>query len=211
MSDDTHEAHFAPGAGVRGKAQATLVLERAILDIVEERAPITVRGVCYALFVRKLIPSMEVGQTAAHQPDHDGDARGRDARLDARSSTAAAQSSAPAHGATRTPSSKPPCSSYRRDNWQDQPAVVEVWSEKSTVEGVLAAGARRARRHLPGHEGLRLVHAGDAGGRVDSDSLARQGPEARRPVHRRLGPVRALHERRSICRSVSPATAARCS
>ena len=39
------------------------MLEQAILDIVEERAPITVRGVCYALFVRKLIPSMEVGQT----------------------------------------------------------------------------------------------------------------------------------------------------
>ena len=36
-----------------GKAQATPVLEEAILDIVEERAPITVRGVCYALFVRE--------------------------------------------------------------------------------------------------------------------------------------------------------------
>ena len=38
---------------MRGKARETLVLERAILDIVEERAPITVRGVCYALFVRE--------------------------------------------------------------------------------------------------------------------------------------------------------------
>jgi hypothetical protein len=36
-------------AVMRGKAQATLVLEQAILAIVEERAPITVRGVCYAL------------------------------------------------------------------------------------------------------------------------------------------------------------------
>ena len=53
---------------MRGKAQATLALEQAILDIVEERAPITVRGVCYALFVRELIPSMDVGQTTAHQP-----------------------------------------------------------------------------------------------------------------------------------------------
>jgi len=48
---------------MRGKAQATLVLEQAIFDIVEERAPITVRGICYALFVRKLIPSMAVGET----------------------------------------------------------------------------------------------------------------------------------------------------
>jgi hypothetical protein len=29
-------------------------------------------------------------------------------------------------------------SSYRRDRWQDQPTLVEVWSEKSTVQGVLA-------------------------------------------------------------------------
>ena len=28
-------------------------------------------------------------------------------------------------------------SQYRRNNWQDQPTIVEVWSEKSTVEGVL--------------------------------------------------------------------------
>ena len=26
---------------------------------------------------------------------------------------------------------------YRRDYWQDQPVVVEVWSEKTTVEGIL--------------------------------------------------------------------------
>ena len=49
---------------VRGKAQDTLRLEAAILEIVAERAPITVRGVCYTLMhVRKLIPSMAVGQT----------------------------------------------------------------------------------------------------------------------------------------------------
>ena len=39
---------------MRGKAQATLVLEEAILDIVEERAPITVRvASAYELFVRE--------------------------------------------------------------------------------------------------------------------------------------------------------------
>jgi hypothetical protein len=27
---------------------------------------------------------------------------------------------------------------YRRNNWQNQPVIVEVWSEKSTVQGVLA-------------------------------------------------------------------------
>ena len=27
---------------------------------------------------------------------------------------------------------------YRRNNWQEQPTIVEVWSEKSTVQGILA-------------------------------------------------------------------------
>ena len=49
---------------MRGKSATTLALEAAILDIVEERAPITVRGVAYALFTRSLIPSMETNHTA---------------------------------------------------------------------------------------------------------------------------------------------------
>ena len=36
---------------MRGRSKATLIIEAAIQDIVEERKPITVRGVCYALFV----------------------------------------------------------------------------------------------------------------------------------------------------------------
>ena len=55
--------NFAPGLAVRGKAQATLDLEAAIVEIVEERAPITVRGVAYALFVRGLLASMAVSET----------------------------------------------------------------------------------------------------------------------------------------------------
>src|SRR5262245_22304794 len=48
---------------MRGEARATLALEEAILDIVEERAPITVRGVCYSLFVRQLLSDMSVKHT----------------------------------------------------------------------------------------------------------------------------------------------------
>src|SRR5215471_12642852 len=48
---------------MRGKAKATLRLEKAILKIVKERAPITVRGVCYALFVANLIADMGTGST----------------------------------------------------------------------------------------------------------------------------------------------------
>ena len=47
----------------RGKAAATLELEAAIQGIVCERHPITVRGVCYALFTADLIPDMSTGST----------------------------------------------------------------------------------------------------------------------------------------------------
>jgi hypothetical protein len=35
-------------AMTRGKSKSTLITEQAIVEIVDERAPITVRGVCYA-------------------------------------------------------------------------------------------------------------------------------------------------------------------
>lgn len=47
----------------RGKAIKTLRLEQAIIAIVQERHPITVRGVCYALFTRGLIESMTKKET----------------------------------------------------------------------------------------------------------------------------------------------------
>jgi hypothetical protein len=122
---------------VRGKAGATLILEQAILEIVEERAPITVRGICYALFVRNLIPSMEVGQTqrisritTAMREDEtlDWTKIVDDSRRVERARTWA------------NPDSiiKVAVKTYRRNNWQDQPTIVEVWSEKGTVQGVLA-------------------------------------------------------------------------
>jgi hypothetical protein len=43
----------------RGRSKATIELEAAIQEIVEERHPITVRGIAYALFVAGLTPSME--------------------------------------------------------------------------------------------------------------------------------------------------------
>jgi hypothetical protein len=121
---------------MRGKARATLALEEAILDIVEERAPITVRGVCYALFVRELIPSMEVKHTQ------------RVSRImtemresDALDWTKIVDGSRAVKRARRwnEPSAiiEAAVSQYRRNNWQDQATIVEVWSEKSTVEGVL--------------------------------------------------------------------------
>ena len=122
---------------MRGKAQATLVLEQAILDIVEERAPITVRGVCYALFVRQLIPSMDKGHTQ------------RISRIMTEmreSETLDWKQVVDGSRMVERPSVwgepdaiiKAAVRGYRRDYWQDQLTIVEVWAEKSTVQGVLA-------------------------------------------------------------------------
>jgi hypothetical protein len=120
----------------RGKAAATLLLEQAILGIVEERAPITVRGVCYALFTRGLIPNMSTNST------------GKVSRVmtDMRESgTLDWTEIVDGSRAVERPNVwdspeqriQVAIRGYRRDHWQDQPAVVEVWSEKSTVHGVL--------------------------------------------------------------------------
>ncbi len=121
----------------RGKAANTLLLEQAIVDIVNERAPVTVRGVCYALFTMGLIPDMSVNSTGKisrvmtdmrERDELDWTLIGDGSRAVERASLWTNPSSI-IDAAVRT---------YRRNNWQDQPTLVEVWSEKSTVQGVLA-------------------------------------------------------------------------
>ena len=121
----------------RGKAAATVRLEQAIVDIVEERAPITVRGVCYALFTQGLIPDMSVNSTGkvsrvTTDMRESGDF---DWTLIVDGSRAVERVNA-----WRDPSRiiDAAVRTYRRDNWQDQPTLVEIWSEKATVQGVLA-------------------------------------------------------------------------
>ncbi len=121
----------------RGKSKATLELEAAILAIVSERAPITVRGVAYALFTRGLIDSMHTSNTAKVSRvmtamrecgSLDWTQVVDGSRAVDRINTWVNPSQIIA-AAVR---------GYRRDYWQDQPTLVEVWSEKSTVAGVLA-------------------------------------------------------------------------
>lgn len=122
---------------MRGKAKSTLALEQVILEVVEERHPITVRGVCYALFTRGLIADMAVKNTQ------------RISRImtemretDVLDWTCVVDGSRAVDRVSqwKNPDSiiRAAVNSYRRDYWQDQPARVEVWSEKSTVQGVLA-------------------------------------------------------------------------
>jgi len=125
-----------PAPRRRGKAQKTLVLEAAIHEIVEERHPITVRGVCYALFVRGLIDSMVRTNTnkisrVLTRMREDGDIDWRKIVDDSRSVEHYWGWDDPNEAITNT------ISTYRRDYWQDQPTIVEVWAEKATVQGVL--------------------------------------------------------------------------
>ena len=122
---------------MRGKAQATLDLEAAIVEIVEERAPITVRGIAYALFVRDLLASMAVSETRrvsriTTDMREDGTLDWTQIVDDSRTVEQVDTWSDP------DAIIRAAVKGYRRNNWQDQPTVVEVWSEKSTVQGVLA-------------------------------------------------------------------------
>jgi hypothetical protein len=121
----------------RGKSASTQRLESAILEIVNERAPITVRGVAYALFTRGLIDSMATNNTAKvsrvmtamrEEDELDWTQIVDGSRAIERVSTWS-NPSAIINAAVR---------GYRRNYWQDQDSLVEVWSEKSTVAGVLA-------------------------------------------------------------------------
>lgn len=126
----------APIVRRRGKSGSTLILERGIHEIVHERSPITVRGVAYALFVRNLIPSMESNET--HKVSRIMTEMRESGALDWH---LIVDDSRPVDRANRWDNPDEIIAStvnqYRRDYWQDQATLVEVWSEKSTVQGVL--------------------------------------------------------------------------
>ncbi len=121
----------------RGKAASTLRLESEIHRIVAGRAPITVRGVCYALFTEGSLPDMSVNctQRISRVMTDMRESGELDWTLIVDGSRAVDRISAWRDTAALI---RAAVSQYRRDYWQDQPARVEVWSEKSTVAGLLA-------------------------------------------------------------------------
>ncbi len=120
----------------RGKAKSTLILEGAILSIVNERAPITVRGVAYGLFTRGYIDSMEVRNT--QKVSRVMTAMRECGDLDWTLIVDGSRDISRV-GVWRDPSQiiQATVKQYRKDYWQDQPMKLEIWSEKSTVRGVL--------------------------------------------------------------------------
>jgi hypothetical protein len=120
----------------RGRGKRTERLIAAAFDILREIQPATVRAVCYRLFVAGLIPSMEKSATNAVS---------RALRV-AREEREVpwewiCDESREAETVTlwQDPDEiiRDSVNHFRRDNWQEQPRRVEVWSEKATVAGIL--------------------------------------------------------------------------
>jgi hypothetical protein len=114
-----------------------LDLIQAAYEILETIQPASVRAVCYQLFIRRVIPEMSlsntrrVGAQLVYAREHEMipwswivDETREAERVS--QWTDAAQFADDVQRA------------YRRDRWQDQPRLVEVWSEKGTVRGTLA-------------------------------------------------------------------------
>jgi len=121
---------------MRGLSFATRRLLEVCQKIVKSRAPITVRGVAYQLFVRQEIPSMAVGETQkvsrllVYAREHDIIAWDDIVDETRAIERAAMWRDLPAFGRTVA-------AAYRRDYWASQPVNVQVWSEKATVGGIL--------------------------------------------------------------------------
>jgi hypothetical protein len=122
----------------RGKAKKTIELIEAARRILEVDQPTTVRAVCYRLFVAGVIDSMSKTNTAM---------------VSRNLVTAREEGTIPwgwivdeTRTAERVATWDDPdeiietaVNGYRKDYWIDQPAWIEIWSEKGTVRGALSS------------------------------------------------------------------------
>lgn len=121
----------------RGKATKTRAIIGAALRYLEENNPATVRGCCYKLFTRGLIPDMNKPSTNSvgrilKEAREDGEVPWEWIVDETREAeTISSWSNLREYG-------RAVLRSYRKDRWQTQPCHLEVWSEKGTVRGVIA-------------------------------------------------------------------------
>jgi hypothetical protein len=120
----------------RGKARASLDLVAAMYEAAEAAQPITGRGIGYKLFAAGLIPSMDRSDMQRvyrllRDAREDGTIPWEWIVNETRRRERVSTWDDPAAYARTV------ARSYRRDFWNQQPARVEVWSEKGTVRGVL--------------------------------------------------------------------------
>lgn len=142
MPSDVYEAILKAEAGPdgqkrgRGKAEATRQLIAACHEILSEIQPATVRAVCYRLFTRRLISDMGKGATDKASKQL---VWARENRIipwewivdETREAERISSWSSP-EAIIRVAVER-----YRRNYWQDQSHLVEIWSEKGTVRGTV--------------------------------------------------------------------------
>jgi len=125
----------------RGKSKASLELIQTAHDIAERNNPLTIRGICYKLFVQGLIPDMSTKSTRrvseqltdARKPDRNLCGWWDDWRWivdENREAEWTPQWDTPEQRIQEA------IQNYRRNNWRDQRIDIELWSEKGTVRGV---------------------------------------------------------------------------
>ncbi|MCB1779251.1 MAG: hypothetical protein KDJ34_04005 [Candidatus Competibacteraceae bacterium] len=120
----------------RGKSQKSLDLVNAAKQILEEIQPATVRAVCYRLFTASLIPNMSKNSTDKVSKQlvwarESGLIPWRWIVDETRHAERSAVWDSIDERITQA------TTYYRRDNWQEQPHALEVWSEKGTVRGTI--------------------------------------------------------------------------
>ena len=122
--------------GERGLGMKSRILLEHARRIIEECKPITVRGVCYKLFVEGLIPSMHKNET---NKVSDLLTRGRKLGIIPWDSIVdeSRQMEHVASWDNLEQFAGVIERSYRKDFWTEQDYCVQVWSEKSTIGGVI--------------------------------------------------------------------------
>jgi hypothetical protein len=129
--------HFETGIKKgRGKAQKSVDLIDAMYKAAEAAQPITGRGIGYKLFTAGLIPSMSTSDMQKvyrllRQAREEDTIPWEWIVDETRSLERVSTWDNPAAYARAV------ARSYRRDFWNQQPARVEVWSEKGTIRGLL--------------------------------------------------------------------------
>jgi hypothetical protein len=132
----TEQIGTRPKKTPRGRAKQSIALVKAMYGIAEAAQPITGRGVGYKLFVAGLIPSMKPREMKRvyrllKEERERGNIPWEWIVDETRDLERTATWDNPAEFAEHM------TVAYQRDNWDQQPHRVEVWSEKGTVRGVL--------------------------------------------------------------------------
>ena len=121
----------------RGKMAKTLALIDACYAILQEIQPATVRAVCYQLFIRSLITSMDKLSTNRMSRQL---VYAREQDIVPWEWVVEEDGGVERPGTWATPETFIPVvlQGYRKDRWAHQSRRVEVWSEKGTIRGTLA-------------------------------------------------------------------------